>query len=236
MNLSNEFWGELIAFILTLLVFSYLIGDNPLYRFAIHTFLGVAAAYVTIVALQSVLLPRLEQLFTVLLTAYFTEDFLALGTTLITMLVPWVLVALLLLRAVPQFAPFGNVAIAFMVGVGAALAAGGALVGTLIPQVLASWNETSSLLQWGPMTVGTVLVLSYFLYTGRPLPDGRGERPRLLLPVTWAGQGCLSVALAALYAGALAATFAIFVERAASLYLFLTGPDVMEILRFFGLG
>jgi hypothetical protein len=235
MNLSNEFWGELVAFILTLLVFSYLIGDNPLYRFAIHIFLGVAAAYVTIVALQSVLLPRLEQLITVLITAYLTEDILSLSTTLITLVVPWVLTILILLRALPRFAPLGNFAIAFMVGVGAALAVGGALMGTLIPQVMASWDETNDLLQWAPMALGTVLVLTYFLYTGRPLPDGRGERPRLLLPVTWAGQGCLTVALGALYAGALVATFAIFVERVGSLYLFITGPDIIEILRFIGL-
>jgi hypothetical protein len=233
MNLSNEFWGQLVAFILTLMVFSYLVGDNPLYRFAIHIFLGVAAAYVTIIALQTVMLPRLVALYEELIRAYFNEDVLSLSTTLITQLVPWILAALVLLRAVPQLAPLGNFAIAFMVGVGAALAVGGALVGTLIPQVIATWDETNDLLRWAPMAVSTILVLSYFFYTGRPLPDGRGQRPRLLLPVTWAGQGCLTVALGALYAGALAATFAIFVERVGSLYLFLTGPDILEIISFF---
>jgi hypothetical protein len=72
--------------------------------------------------------------------------------------------------------------------------------------------------------LGTTLVLLYFLYVGRNNAAGQGERPRLLLPVTWAGQGFLTVALAALYVGTLAATFTLLVERVGSMYLFVTGP------------
>jgi predicted membrane protein len=38
-------WG-IIGFLLSILVFSYLIGDNPLFRFAIHLFIGVSAGVV----------------------------------------------------------------------------------------------------------------------------------------------------------------------------------------------
>jgi hypothetical protein len=75
-----------------------------------------------------------------------------------------------------------------------------------------------------PSVLGTTLVLLYFLYTGRNNAAGHGERPRLLLPVTWAGQGFLTVVLAALYVGTLAATFTLLVERVGSMYLFVTGP------------
>ncbi len=236
MNLSPEFWPELLAFVLTLLVLSYIIGDNPFYRVAIHLFLGVAAAYITILTLQGVLWPRLDALYKTALDGdFFTAVILA---------IPWMLAFLILLRASASMAPIGNVAIAFMVGVGAALAVGGAIMGTIIPQVYASWSEATptpssnlaqTLIFWAPSVLGTVFVLLYFLYAGRNTPAGRGERPRLLTPVTWAGQGFLTVALAALYVGTLAASFALLVERVGAMYLFITGPDVGEILHLIGL-
>ena len=51
--------GGIVAFVLTLLVFSYILGDNPLFRFAIHLFIGVAAGIVGIMAINDVILPRL---------------------------------------------------------------------------------------------------------------------------------------------------------------------------------
>ncbi len=232
MNLSNEFLGDLCAFTLTLLIFSYLIGDNPLYRIAIHAFLGVASAYVTIVAIQSVLWPRFQEMLASVSTAPSTNDWLSAAL----LLIPWLLAVLVLLKASSGLAPLGNIAIAFMVGVGSALAIGGAVLGTLVPQVLAAWSKTDNFLQWGTTALGAMLVMLYFFYTGRSTPSGRGERLRLLMPITWAGQGFLTIALAALYAGTLATTMAIFVERVGSLYFFLAGPDVKEILMLFGLG
>ncbi len=38
--------------VLTVMVFSYLLGDNFLYRIAIYIFIGAAAAYVLIVAVD----------------------------------------------------------------------------------------------------------------------------------------------------------------------------------------
>ena len=49
--------GLWIGFILTLMVFSYLLGDNFLYRLAIYVFVGLAAGFVTMVTVESVLLP-----------------------------------------------------------------------------------------------------------------------------------------------------------------------------------
>jgi hypothetical protein len=45
--------------VLTLLIFSYLLGDNPLYRLALHIFVGVSVAYALIIALRGVILPAL---------------------------------------------------------------------------------------------------------------------------------------------------------------------------------
>jgi hypothetical protein len=209
--------GGAVAFLLTVCVFSYLIGDNPFYRLALYLFLGVASAYATVVVLQSVFIPQALAL----VDKAGTGDW----TTVVLLAVPWVLGLLLLLRASRSLAPVGNLAIAIMVGAGGALAVGGALLGTLIPQVQASWGEArgggnalDNLLIWCPSVLGTVSVMLYFMYVGRKTPGGRGERHPLMRPAAWLGQGFLSVALAALYAGAVAAYLAVFVERAGFFY------------------
>lgn len=207
-----DYAGQIFAFILTLAVFSYFIGDNPFYRLAIHMFLGVAAAYATIVVLQSAVIPQAQ----LMLTAVLAGDWFLV----VLLAVPWLLGVLLLLRASAGLAPIGNVAIAVMVGVGAALAVGGAITGTLIPQVFASWDSASNfnIVPWFLGVLGTTTVLLYFLYIGRKSPGGRGERPIGAKQIAWVGQGFLAVALAALYVGALAAYFSIFVERVGFIY------------------
>ncbi len=57
--MSIEVISGFIGLILTLLVFSYLIGDNPLFRFAIYLFIGVSSGYAAFAAWQYVLWPRL---------------------------------------------------------------------------------------------------------------------------------------------------------------------------------
>lgn len=229
MNLTYETAGAAVAFSLTLLVFTYLIGDNPFYRVALHIFLGVAAAYITIVTLQSVLIPQLFAIYSTITAAQWL--------TLTLLAVPWLFAILLFVRTSGSLAPVGNIAIAFMVGVGSALAIGGALTGTLIPQVQASWGDAQSgpdiiqsALLWCPGVAGTSLVLLYFLYLGRKSPGGRGERHPIMRPLAGFGQFFLSIALAALYVGALAAYFAIFVERVDYFY-----KSLIQALAFFGI-
>ncbi len=57
--MSIEVISGFIGLVLTLLVFSYLIGDNPLFRFAIYLFIGVSSGYAAFAAWQYVLWPRL---------------------------------------------------------------------------------------------------------------------------------------------------------------------------------
>jgi hypothetical protein len=142
MNLAD--WGSPLGafagFILTLLVFSYLFGDNVLFRFTVHLFVGVAAAFMAAVAFYSVLWPRLVE---PILFGMPVERMLAL--------VPLVLGVLLLGKASPRFAGWGAPVMAFLVGVGAATAVGGAISGTLFPQVQASINllDTESIVTSG---------------------------------------------------------------------------------------
>ena len=118
--------GVWVGAILTLLVFSYLLGDTPLFRIAQALFVGVAVGYGATVAIFLVLLPNLvDPLLTN--TAHNWPLFIPLGLGL-----------LLFTKLRTSWAPVGNLSIAFLFGVGGALAIGGALGGTLLPQLSAT--------------------------------------------------------------------------------------------------
>ncbi len=74
-TLSVDLVTGIISFLLTLMILSYLIGDNPLFRVAVYIFVGVSAGYAAAVAWWQVLFPRLML---PLLTGGFFERLLAL--------------------------------------------------------------------------------------------------------------------------------------------------------------
>lgn len=187
-----ELFGSAFAFLLTVLVLSYLLGDNPLYRMAVHLFVGVTAGYAAVVVWHMVIAPRL------------TLDPLNL--------IGLALAMVLLFRGVRVAPALTGWVLALMVGVGAAVAVAGAVTGTLFPQISATFV---SLLPAGPngveqavsaavMVVGTLSTLAFFYYH---------ERGQKILRVTFVkplGQIFIGAALGAMYAGALAASLAVF--------------------------
>lgn len=137
--------GTWLAVVLTLFVFSYLLGDNALYRLAEHIFVGAAVGYVVVIAVQNVLLPKLFQPF---LAALWGGDWQQLQL----LLFPLLLGLLLLTKAFPRVRAvswLGSLAVAVLLGVGAALAIGGALLGTLWPQVNAAADITRQVPRYG---------------------------------------------------------------------------------------
>ena len=61
MVISTEMLTAFVSFVITILILSYLIGDNPLFRAAVYIFVGVSAGYVAAVAWNQVLLPQVIQ-------------------------------------------------------------------------------------------------------------------------------------------------------------------------------
>ena len=55
----SEAFTVWIAAILTLMVYSYLLADNPLYRLAQHVFVGSSVGYAAVVVIHNVLRLRL---------------------------------------------------------------------------------------------------------------------------------------------------------------------------------
>jgi hypothetical protein len=213
-----EFLSGLLGFLFTVALFSYLLGDNPLYRLALHTFIGVAAGYAGVVIIYQVIRPRMI----IPLRTGETD-------TALLMIVPLILVIFLVLKLSPRTASLGNISIAYLVGVGSAVAVGGALMGTLLPQVQSTWlsifpDAKGVFINNLIVVVGTVTTLLTFQFWLRGQTArgeaGRGSVMRLLTTI---GQGFLVITLGVIYGGMILSGIAIFGERLAALAAFVAG-------------
>jgi hypothetical protein len=173
MQINADLIWTLISFVLTLLVFSYLFGDNPVFRFVSALFIGVAAGYFAVIIIYQVILPRLV----VPLIA---------GSYLV--LIPLVLSGLLLFKLSPRLSKIGNVSMAYLVGAGASIAIGGAVLGTIFGQangVFASFDFKSGRLAGSPffiilegafLLIGTIATLAYFNFGARNTAMDQNEQ------------------------------------------------------------
>ena len=161
-----ELAGTLVAVVLTLCVFSYLLGDNVLYRLAEHIFVGVAVGYAVVVAFHAVLAAKL---FVPLSKALSEGD----SSQVLLLAIPLVLGLLLLTKPFKSVSWLGSLSVAFLLGVGAALAIAGALLGTLLPQVDATADLAHYVEDYGPgwglfsglvALAGTIGVLLHFYF------------------------------------------------------------------------
>jgi hypothetical protein len=205
----------LVGFFLTLFVLSYLLGDNPLFRLTTYLFIGVTAGYVTVVVFFQVILARLVY-------PLIQGD---INVRLLT-LVPLVLSALLLTRLSSRLTNLGGPSMAYLVGAGAALIIGGAVIGTLIgqtratinlldlpagavPQQTAAMQITEGLL----FLVGTAATLLYFHFGASTRPDQTVQRSRLVEVAARVGQVFIAITLGSLFAGVYASTVVALIDR-----------------------
>lgn len=171
MTLNIDLIWMIVSFILTLCVFSYLFGDNPIFRFVTGILIGVSAGYFAVVIIYQVLLPRLV---------------IPLLQGSIVALIPLFLSGLLLTKLSPRLSKLGNLSMAYLVGAGAAIAIGGAVLGTLFTQVKGAINSftpitTNSTQNWllliegGFILLGTIASLVYFNFGAK---EKGGQPPK----------------------------------------------------------
>jgi hypothetical protein len=200
--------GIWVAAVLTIMVYSYLLGDNPLYGLAEHLLVGSAVAYAVIVAVHSVLIPRL---------------IVPLRSGNLLYLIPLLLGVLLLTKIKASWAPMGNLPMGFLMGVGVALAVSGALLGTIWPQVTATivplkpsaypgrgWMGAA---ESAVIVIGTIGALLYFHFT-----KGTASKLGRLwagLVNGWArvGQWAIMIAFGAIFASLVMSRVSVFVGR-----------------------
>lgn len=198
--------GGALAFLFTIALLSYLLGDNPLYRIALHLFIGVSIGYVALVVAYQVLLPRLIRPL--------------LNGDILLSIVPLILFIFLILKLSPRTSAWGNIAVAFLIGVGTAVALGGAVTGTLLPQTQGASlaPQFRDLFSGAILLIGTVTTLLYFQFWVRGR-SATGDAQRVA-PIRIAGnigQVFLVLTLAVIYGGMILSGIAIFSHQITTL-------------------
>ena len=210
--MSIDLLSTIFGLLLTLMVFSYLWRDNPLFRMALYIFIGVSAGYAATVIWHYVLVPKL---------------FEPLGdlNQLVLLIIPLILSFSLFAKLSPRISWIGNFAMAVIVGVGAAAALGGALLGTLIPQAQAAINAfdvgaapsaseaLSGVLGGVIMLAGTVFTLGYFHFSAERAPDGAARRNGVFESIAWVGRIFIAITFGVLFAGVYMAALTAMIER-----------------------
>jgi hypothetical protein len=203
-----------IAIVLTIMVLSRILGNNPVFRVAQYLLVGTSLGLAFVVAYHQVLRPAVTGL-----ASGGSNGAILYG-------IPLVMGLLLLPRITrrQQFSWLANIPLALIFGVGAALAVGGAIAGTLLPQILDTSNRP---LGGNPLqiagtlvlAIGTVITLSAFYYTVPP----ESPRARIIALSASAGHWLLMIA------------FGFFFASAVQSYLSALNERLEFVIRFFGL-
>lgn len=201
--------GTIIAAILTLMVYSYLIGDNFVFRLTEHILVGVSVGWAALQVIFGLIVPTISNV---------AENLSGFKIEFFVFLIPLVLGAVLLTRPLRASKPLTNLVMGLVIGTVAALSLGGALSGTLLPQIgssIAPLNSGGDIFGRIVLLLGTLVTLWYFQFTilksNRP---GRAaglalvnERVRLL------GRWSIMLAFGAVFAAVFLTYFAALVDR-----------------------
>lgn len=171
--------GGAVAAVLSLCLWSRVVGSNPAYRFVQSLLVGTALGYAAALLVRSTLIPSAQAI------AFGSATPLRIGIDIAGLL----LGSLVLVRYGRQRGShWANYPLAILFGIGAALALLGALRGTLVPQMLAAvrlagaWNAATlldDLLGIALSVVLTVITVASFSYVAkrRPVEPGTIARP-----------------------------------------------------------
>jgi len=215
--------SAVVGFLITLIILSYVFfRDWKPFRMAVYVFIGVSAGYAGAVAVRSVL-------WAMLLKPLIAEHNLL-------WLIPLALTVLLFVKALPgQMSRWGNIAVAYLVGVGAAAAVGGAIQGTLLPQTLSAMNAfnfslmrvrgiglgefiTTGVL----MLLGTVSTLAYFHFNASPRPNQPPARQKWIEGLAKVGEVFIAITFGALFAGVYLAAASALAGSTSAVWQFLS--------------
>jgi hypothetical protein len=216
--------GLIIGFLLTIMVLSYIIGDNFLFRLATHIFIGVASGYAAVLIIYNVLW---YQVLVPVLQVFMTGTANNLNGYLIRVAPAVVLGIWMLTKVTPRLSRYGTPVLAFLTGVGAATVIAGAVRGTIFPQIGASINmlnqhsapaEMNKLVGWFIdgliVLVGTITTLIYFQFGVKRQEEGMPvQRPVILEYLSTVGQGFIVITLGVLFSGVFLAALAALIDR-----------------------
>jgi len=218
-----------LSMLFTLMILSYLIGDNPLFKIAVYLFVGIASGYAASIIFWQVLAPKL---FLPTVSVLQTGSY---DIGIVRLAVPWLGLGFILMKISPRLSGMARVTMAFLVGAGAAVTLVGALTGTLIPQVMATINffdvraatarniSAFEVLGNGMVIlVGVITSLAYFHFGARQKLDGSTQRLSLIEILAWVGRIFIGITLGVVFAGVFASALTALIERASSIVNFIS--------------
>jgi hypothetical protein len=207
--------GSLLAFLLTLAIFSRAFSATRIFRWAAYLLLGTGAGYVAAIVLKQVLLPA------------FSPDNLRIPIQFGVTVTAAVMIALLALRLTsrPSIRAWGLLPLGMMAGVGGALALAGAMRGSLLPQLMAVNTLHLQFLPRFPALDAFIVVIAtltslgvlLFLLPGLGEREASGEERPVAMRVLYGwrlwGYWMLMLALGALLASTAGARITLLIER-----------------------
>ncbi|MDO9085612.1 MAG: hypothetical protein Q7U53_05320 [Anaerolineaceae bacterium] len=207
--IQNQFFWLLLSFILTVMIFSYIFGDNPLFRIAAYLFVGVSSAYVLVLIFYQILIPKL-------IMPLFSGD----PNQRIIQLVPILLSVLLLFKLSKKASQVGDFSLAFLVGSGAAIILTSAFTGTLLPMIDMitepfSIDTISFQNFFGGVfiIIGTVSSLLYFQFSKRTSKKDISGFSKILHYVSQIGIVFIGITLGSVFAGVIISSVIALIER-----------------------
>lgn len=211
--LDPQIVGMLIGVVISLMIFSYLLGDNILYRWALALLVGSSVGY----ALGMAWLFILRDWFSIILgagTASVLERIVYVAPLILGVLL--LLKGLVNIKSMRQIALLGNISIGYLLGVGSGVAVSGALTGTLIPQMLATGNAVSlnqppdRLLMGVSAMIGAIA--SLIVFSPRQKPQNKSLQV-LWRGMTWVGRLFITLALAVVFSGAITTAMTLLIDH-----------------------
>jgi len=219
----SELFTLIIGVALTVMVFSYILGDRLFFGIATHILIGVSAGFLALVVIQKIILPYLVKPL-----ANVTDPGFLLA------LVPLVLSILLVLMLFRRGTQAGAIPLAFLGGVLAALAIIGVTRGTLAPQILSMIGrfEPGKLMheaqpQWSAIVealmilLGVISVLFAFHHRGQS-KAGEVVRPIFLQGIGSIGQIFIGITFGALFVGLFSTALIALISSLSDIIYFIT--------------
>jgi len=229
---SADLVWTIVSFLCTIFIFTFILGDNPVFRITSYLFVGITAGFIAVVLLYQVIIPKLiiPVLFNPSRNGFFTY-------------IPLLLSILLLGKLFPRYSKLGNISMGFLVGTGAAVMVGGAVNGTIINQSLATIDSFTnntfnipdpSLIRWVEgllLLIGTLSSLIYFQFSAKKTSNGKVERSKLIENISSIGGIFIAITFGALFVGVYSAALITLISRLD--FIILTIKNLIPISIFF---
>jgi len=181
--------GITVAALLNLGLWSFLFGNNRVFRMVQSLYVGAAVAHTFVLAYRNTLLPNLWQ---------------PLKEGNYVLVIPLLLGLALFSRVTKKYSAISRIPMSFIVGVGAALAIRGGLFSNFAVQIASGMVPLNSISN-ATLVIGTICTLMYFTFTIKP--------NAVMKPVSKVGRYFMMAAFGAAFGNTVMARMSLLIGR-----------------------